>query len=50
MVDLLDGSTKQLVWRGVARDTLSDNPLKHEKKINKAVAKMFSSYPPRPKK
>ena len=45
-----DGSTKQLVWRGVARDTLSDNPLKHEKKINKAVAKMFSSYPPRPKK
>jgi len=46
VVDLLDGDSRRLVWRGVARDALSDNPEKHEKTINKAAKKMFDKYPP----
>ena len=45
-VDISDAKTKQLLWRGVARDTLSDKPDKNTKKIDKAVSKMFKKYPP----
>lgn len=33
IVDLVDTSDKEMVWRGVARDTLSDNPEKNQKKL-----------------
>ncbi len=46
VVDILDGKDKQLIWRGIATDTLSDNPEKNEKKINKAAEKMFAKFPP----
>ena len=45
VVDLLDAGSRRLVWRGVAGDTLSDDPVKHEKTINKAAEKMFARYP-----
>lgn len=45
VVDLLDGGSRQLIWRGVARDTLIDNPEKHEKMISTAVERMFARYP-----
>jgi len=50
VVDLLDVGSKRLVWRGVARDALSDNPVTHEKTINKAAEKMFARYPPKARK
>lgn len=52
MVDLVDTKTNQLVWRGIAQDTLSTNPTpeKSEKRINKAVNKLFSKYPVEPPK
>ncbi len=50
MVDLGDAASKKLAWRGRASDTLSDKPEKNEKKIQKAVTKMFKDFPPAPKK
>lgn len=47
IVDLYDTSSKDLVWRGVARDTLSDKPEKNTEKLQKAVDKMFEKFPPR---
>jgi hypothetical protein len=47
IVDLYNTSSKGLVWRGVARDTLSDKPEKNSEKLEKAVDKMFAKFPPR---
>jgi hypothetical protein len=49
VVDMYDTKTKQIVWRGVGTDTLSDKPEKNEKKLNKALEKMFKKYPPEKK-
>jgi len=46
VVDLYDGKTKQLIWRGSAQDTLSDKASNNEKKLDKGVAKMFKKFPP----
>jgi hypothetical protein len=46
MVDLVDASSGQLVWRGMASGTVSSKPEKSEKKINKVVGKMFKDFPP----
>ncbi|HEX3685596.1 MAG TPA: DUF4136 domain-containing protein [Bryobacteraceae bacterium] len=46
MVDIFDSSTKKLIWRGTASDTLSGKPDKDEKKLDKAVADMFKNFPP----
>ena len=45
-VNIGDAKTHKLLWLGDARDTLSDNPEKNTKKINKALEKMFKKYPP----
>lgn len=47
IVDLLDGRSNELVWRGVATKTLSENPQKVAKLINKVVTKMFKKFPPK---
>jgi hypothetical protein len=49
VVDMYDGKTKQLVWRGTATDTMSDKPEKNAQKISKAIEKMFKKYPPEAK-
>jgi len=46
VVDMYDGKTKQLIWRGSAEDTLSNSADKNEKNLNKGVAKMFKKFPP----
>ena len=46
IVDIYDARTKQMVWRGVAVDSVSDKPEKNASRINKALEKMFSKYPP----
>ena len=46
VVDLYDASTKKMVWRGVATDTMSSKPSKNNAKLDKALAKMFQRYPP----
>src|SRR6202035_5400521 len=49
VVDLYDAKTKQLIWRGSAQDTVSNNADKNEKNLNKGVAKMFKKFPPQAK-
>jgi hypothetical protein len=46
VVDLYDNNSKQLIWRGTASNTLSSKPEKNEKKLEKAVDKMFDKFPP----
>jgi hypothetical protein len=46
-VDIYDASTRQLLWRGLASDTMADNPEKNETRLNDAVAKLFKQFPPR---
>ncbi len=50
VVDLADTKTKQLVWRGEAKDTIADKTNKNIKTLDKAVAKLFRDYPPKPNK
>jgi Domain of unknown function (DUF4136) len=49
VVDIFDAKSKQLVFRGIGQDELSDNPEKNQKKIQKATEKMFKNFPPKPK-
>jgi hypothetical protein len=46
VVDLFDTKTKQLVWRGISSDTLSNNSDKNIKNLDKGVQKMFKNFPP----
>lgn len=53
VIDMLDANTKNSVWRGQATDTLEHGPTGNmqkdaksvEKKIRKAVDKMFKKFP-----
>lgn len=49
VVDLFDTATKQVIWRGTATGTVSDNPEKNTKQVQKAVQQMFKQCPLRPK-
>jgi len=46
IVDVFDGQSKKLVWRGTSTETLSSKPEKNERKLEKAVADMFKKFPP----
>ena len=50
VIDIWDARTKELVWRGTANDTVSDDPAKNDKKVQKALQKLFKQYPPERKK
>ena len=45
VVDIYDANGQKMIWRGIAQDTLSNKGEKNEKKIGKAVDKMFKQYP-----
>ena len=47
-IGLFDPATKQLVWRGAASKTLniSKDPDKNYRNLEKAMAKLFTNYPP----
>lgn len=47
VLDMMDPKTKQLVFRGIATDTLSDKPEKNVKKISKASKKILEKFPPK---
>jgi Domain of unknown function (DUF4136) len=50
IVDIGDSKSKKFIWRGTASETLSDNPQKVEKSLDKALNKMFEKFPPPVKK
>jgi hypothetical protein len=45
VIDFYDGAKHQLLFRGMANDTLSNNEDKNSKKLEKAVEKILSKYP-----
>jgi hypothetical protein len=47
VVDILDGKTHSLVWRGVASDELNGDPKDLDNAIRKGAAQMFKDFPPR---
>ena len=49
-VDIFDGQSKQLIFRGRASQVISGNkPEKNEHKLDDAVDKMFKKFPPNEK-
>lgn len=46
VVDMIDATHDKLVWRGSASDAVSDKPETNEKRMNKAMAKLFKKFPP----
>jgi hypothetical protein len=48
-VDIFQGGTKELLWRGTASNVLSSKPEKNDKKMDEAVGNMFKRFPPAPK-
>lgn len=49
LIDIFDAKSKQLTFRASATDTLSDKTEKNQKKLAKALNKMFYDFPPKPK-
>jgi hypothetical protein len=51
MIDLVDAQRKELVWRGVARDTINTNPNRtaedRERTLRNVAAEMFAGFPPK---
>jgi len=49
VVELSDPKEHELLWRGSATDTISDNSNKNIKNLDNAVNKLFKDYPPKGK-
>jgi hypothetical protein len=51
MVDLVDASTKKLVWRGAARSPLDSEASaeKRQELVDDAMKKLFKAFPPKKK-
>jgi Domain of unknown function (DUF4136) len=49
VVDMIDASSKSIVWRGMASAELNPTakPDKRDKNINKTAEKLFKQYPPK---
>jgi len=48
-VDVFDGPSKRLIWRGRAETSLSDKPEKNVRKLADVVDDMFKKFPPKSK-
>jgi hypothetical protein len=48
-MDIFDTHSKKMIWRGTATETLSSNPEKNDKTLEKAVMDMFKKFPPQEK-
>jgi hypothetical protein len=46
VVDIYEGKSKQLVWRGVAQGELKNTPVKRQKQLVKGTEKLFKDFPP----
>jgi uncharacterized protein DUF4136 len=50
VVDLFDGSSKNILWRGLATEDLSNNEDKNTKAVDNDIHSMFKNFPPKPPK
>ena len=49
IVDLVETNSNKMLWRGTGSDTVTGDPKDSERKINEAISRMFSSFPPKNK-
>lgn len=47
IVDLFNAKSQELVWRGIAENTLNNKGNKNQEMVHKAVDKMFKQWPRR---
>ena len=47
VVDIFDGNSKNLLWRGLATEDLSTNANKNTKSLDTDIARMFKGFPPK---
>jgi hypothetical protein len=47
VIDMVDATSKNLVWRGSSSSALSGNPEKNTKTLDNDVRKMFGHFPPK---
>jgi hypothetical protein len=45
-VDIFDGHSRHLIWRGMAQHTLSSKAEKNTEKLDHSVQEMFEHFPP----
>lgn len=45
VVDIFDARMKEAIWRGVSMKTLSDDPAKNARNLNKAITRLFERWP-----
>lgn len=50
IIDLIDNSTKKLVWQGIGKGISVDRPTTKKKQIPEIVAEIMANYPPEMKK
>ena len=50
LIDIFDAKSKELIFRASATDTLSNTTEKNQKKLTKALNKIFYNFPPAPAK
>jgi hypothetical protein len=48
VVDIFDGKTKRLIWRGTAKGLNLQKPDPDEKQMGKSIQDMFEKFPPKP--
>ena len=46
VIDVWERGRNALIWRGVISDTLSTNPEKNRKKLDRGMARVFEDFPP----
>lgn len=47
VLDMYNGRTKDLVWRGIASNGISSHPEENIGRLNQAVDKLLKNFPPR---
>jgi Domain of unknown function (DUF4136) len=47
VIDLFEGSSKKLLWRGLATENLSSNADKNTKMVDGDINNMFKNFPPK---
>jgi hypothetical protein len=50
VIDLFEGTSKNLLWRGLATEDLSTNTNKNTSMLDNDIKNMFKSFPPKPSK
>jgi Domain of unknown function (DUF4136) len=45
IIDILDGSGKKLLWRGVGKSAVPDDPQDYAKALNQSVSAILKEYP-----